>query len=183
LAGTAITNTGATTLCGSLGISPGSSITYAAMAVTCGGVTDVGDSAAIAAQQALTVAYNYAAGLQNPTPVASELGGQTLNPGLYSVGAAGLTGTLTLNGAGVYIFEIASTLTAGASSQVVLVGGATPSNVFWGVGSSATLAGTSPFQGIVMAQTSITMDTGATLIGQALAMVSVTLDTNTITVP
>jgi hypothetical protein len=95
-----------------------------------------------------------------------------------------LTGTLTLSGLGVYIFREGSTLVTASGSRVVLIGGAQPCDVFWQVGSSATIGTSTTFVGNIMAMASIQMQTGATLIGRALARTAaVTLDTNTITQP
>jgi hypothetical protein len=92
-----------------------------------------------------------------------------------------LTGTLTLNGSGVYIFQIGSTLVTASAARVVLIGGAQPCEIFWQVGSSATIATSTTFVGTIMALTSIAMQTGATLNGRALARNgAVTLDTNRI---
>jgi len=117
--------------------------------------------------------------------VAGDIGGQTLTPGTYtSSSTLGITGNLTLTGAGVYIFQIASGLTTASGSQVILAGGATADQVFWQVGSSATLGAGSTFNGNILAQASITVTTGAVLNGRALARTgAVTLDTNAVTNP
>jgi type VI secretion system secreted protein VgrG len=117
-----------------------------------------------------------------------ELGGTTLVPGVYRLGTAGLTGVLTLNSqndpAAVFIFQVSSTLITAPDSDVVFINGASPCNVFWQIGSSATLGTDSDFIGNIMALTSITMTTGATLTGRALARNgAVTLDDNDINVP
>lgn len=121
------------------------------------GVDQANGSATQAGQTALSTAYNAAARL---TPTESltgqDLGGLTLTPGVYSFSAAAqLTGTLTLNGAGVYIFQIGSTLTTAVSSGVNLTGGAQASDVFWAVGSAATLGATNSFEGDILANTAI----------------------------
>jgi hypothetical protein len=146
---------------------------------------------AAAAQAALTVAYLDLAGRTAPAPqiVAGDLGGLTLFPGLYkSTSTLGITGAVTLDGQGkanpVWIFQIASSLTTLSSSSVVLAGGALPRNIFWQVGSDATLGTNSTFNGSILALNSITLTTGATLNGRALARnAAVTLDTNMVTVP
>jgi hypothetical protein len=146
---------------------------------------------AAAAQAALTVAYNDLAGRTAPAPttVAGDLGGLTLAPGLYkSTSTLGITGTLTLDAQGnanaVWIFQIASSLTTLGSSNVVLANGASAHNIFWQVGSSATLGTNSTFNGSILALTSVTLTTGATLNGRALARNgAVALDTNMVTVP
>jgi len=147
-----------------------------------------GDPAAAQAQIDLTTAYNDAAGRSvGAVTVAGNLGGQTLTPGLYkSTSSLEISsGDLTLDAQGdanaVFIFQMASTLTT-TSRQVILSGSAQAANVFWQVGSSATLGTTSVFKGNILAITSITLATGATLDGRALARNgAVTLDTNTIT--
>jgi hypothetical protein len=137
------------------------------------------------AQGDLTVAFNDAAGRTTPVIVAGDLGGQTLTPGLYkSTSTLGITGVLTLDGQGnvnsVFIFQIASGLTTASGSQVVLQGGAQAANIFWQVGSSATLGTNSIFNGTILAQASVTLATGATLNGRALARTgAVTLDSST----
>ncbi len=109
----------------------------------------------------------------------------TLTPGVYCFTAgAGLTGTLTLNGAGVYIFKTGTTLITAASSIVALSNGADSGNVFWQVGSAATIGTSSTFRGTIFASTSIGVGAGANLIGRVVAQTgAVTLDTNTVTVP
>jgi len=135
----------------------------------------------------LTIAFNDAAGRLGGTLVSGNLGGQTLTPGVYkSTSALEISsGDLTLDALGhadaVFIFQMASTLTVTSGRQVILSAGAQAFNVFWQVGSSATLGTTSVFKGIIMADQSITMDTGASLDGRALARVAkVSLDTNAI---
>jgi hypothetical protein len=114
-----------------------------------------------------------------------NLGGKNLVPGVYcQTTAPTLTGTLTLNGSGIYIFQIGSTLVTASGARVVLIGGAQPCQIFWQVGSSATIATSTTFIGNIMALTSIAMQTGATLNGRALARNgAVTLDTNRIIQP
>jgi hypothetical protein len=128
----------------------------------------------------LTAAYIDAAGRTGPTIVSGDLGGQTLVAGLYkSTSFLDITGVLTLTGPGVFIFQVGSYLTTATSSQVVLTGGALASNIFWQVGSSATLGTYSTFNGTIMAYASVTLDTSAVLNGRALAQTgAVTLDTN-----
>lgn len=139
----------------------------------------------------LTVAYNDAAGRTLcPVSIAGNLGGLTLAPGLYksTSSLAISSGDLTLdakgNGDAVFIFQMASTLTTTVGRQVILQGGARASNVFWQVGSSATLGTSSVFKGTIMADQAITLNTGATLEGRALARIApVALDSNAITRP
>jgi hypothetical protein len=147
----------------------------------------------MAAQGDLTVAYNFAAGVAGGAVLTADIGGQTLAPGVYKTTSAqpslGITGNLTLDGGGdpnaVWIFQIVSTLTTAATnSHVILTNGATAQNVFWQVGSSATLGTTTTFAGTIMAQASISLDTGAILNGRALARTgAVTLLSNPVNVP
>ena len=189
LAGSTVTNTGATTIAGSLGLSPGTSVTGFPPGQVKGSI-DAANSAALQAQNDLTAAYNAAAASPVTATIPVELGGTTETPGVYAspAGTFGITGTLTLDAQGdpnaVFIFEAASTLITASASNVVLVNGAQASNVFWVVGSSATLGTYSILRGNVLAQASITVTTGATLDGRALARTAaVTLDTDTITLP
>ena len=181
-----VTSTGGTMIYGDLGLSPGTAVT-GSPGVT--GRLHVSDPAAALAQSDLTQAYNDAAGrTTGSVTVAGNLGGQTLGPGLYTSTSslAISSGDLTLAGDAnaVWIFQIGSTLTTTTSRQVILSGGAQSANVFWQVGSSATIGVSSVFKGTILAAQSIIMDTGATLEGRALARAAaVTLDANTITVP
>ena len=185
LAGTTVTNTGPSHITGDLGVSPGTAVTGFPPGVITGTQHD-GDAVAFQAQADLTTAYNDAAGRTPDTSVSGDLGGLTLTPGVYnSVSSLGMTGTLTLDAQGdpsaVFIFQMGSTLGTAAASQVVLTGGAQASNVFWQVGSSATLGANSTLAGNILALTSITVSADATIDGRALAINgAVTLDTNTI---
>ena len=183
LAGTTVTNTGPSWITGELGVAPGSAVTGFPPGKS--GVQHKGDSVATTAQTNLAAAYTNAAaqpcpGTHNFTGV--NLGGKNLTPGVYcQTTAPSLTGTLTLNGSGIYIFQIGSTLVTASGARVVLIGGAQPCQIFWQVGSSATIATSTTFLGNIMALTSIAMQTGATLNGRALARNgAVTLDTNRI---
>lgn len=187
LAGSTVTNTGATTMAQSLGVSPGSAATGFPPGLV-GGETHLADPVALQAKSDLTTAFNDAAGRTPFTTLASELGGTTLIPGVYRIPAAGLTGTLTLNAQGdpqaVFIFQIDEALTTASNSSVVFINGASPCNVYWKIGSSATIGTGTHFVGTIMALASIAMQTGATLEGRALAQTAaVTLDTNVITTP
>ena len=190
LAGATVTNTGATSVTGDLGVSPGSTVTGFPPG-TVNGAMHKADPAAAQAKIALTAAFNDAAGRTvAPVSVAGNLGGQTLTPGLYksTSSLAISSGDLTLdaqgNANGVFIFQMGSTLTTTAGRKVILSGSAKASNIFWQVGSSATLGTTSTFKGNILADQSITMNTGATLDGRVLTRIgAVTLDANTITRP
>lgn len=180
LAATTITNTGATTITGDVGLHPGSAVTGFGT-VTVHGATHIADGVALSAKNALVTAYNSAAAATPVTAVATELGTTTLTPGVYGSDTLGLTGTLTLDGAGVYIFQAGSTLITAPNSAVSLINGASACDVYWQVGSSATLDTTTSFKGTIMALTSIALKTGATLEGRALARNgAVTLEHNTI---
>jgi len=188
MAGSTVTSTGGSTVNGDLGISPGLTLTGAP---TVNGTTHLADPIAAQAQLDLTVAYNDAAGRTvGAITVAGNLGGQTLAPGLYkSTSSLEISsGDLTLDAQGdanaVFIFQMGSTLTTTAGRQVILSGGAKAANIFWQVGSSATLGTTSVMKGTILTLTSITVTTGATVEGRLLARNgAVTLDSNTITVP
>jgi hypothetical protein len=189
LAGTTITNTGATIIDGDLGLSPGSSVTGFPPGIVLGEqhVTDV---EAANAQLALTAAYLDLEGRGGSTSVAGDLGGQTLTPGVYksTSSLAVTTANLTLDAQGnadaVFIFQIASTLLVSAGMQIILAGGAQAKNVLWQVGASATLETTSVFKGSILALTSISVQTGASVEGRLLARNgAVTLDTNSVVVP
>jgi hypothetical protein len=183
LAGTTVTNTGATWISGQVGVAPGTAITGFPPGTS--GPQHKGDSTATTAQTNLTAAYTNAAAQPCPSGhnyTGVNLGGKTLGPGVYcQTTAPTLTGTLTLQGAGIYIFQIGSTLITASGSRVRLIGGAQPCDIFWQVGSSATIATSTTFVGTIMALTAISMKTGATLNGRALARnAAVTLDSNRI---
>jgi hypothetical protein len=171
LAGQTVTNTGPSTITGDIGVAPGTAIA-GLLAVT--GAIHLGDLASGRAQSDLTTAYNDAAGRTPPVSVAADLGGLTLAAGVYaSASSLGLTGTLTLDAQGdpnaVFVFQAGSTLTTASRSQVNLVNGAQACNVFWQIGSSATLGTASGFAGNILALTSISVNDGVTVKGRALA--------------
>jgi hypothetical protein len=185
LAGAGITNTGATTITGDVGTFPTPSETGFGT-VTLNGANHTGDAVTQQAKTDLTTGYNTAAGAGPGTAVPTELGGRTLTPGVYTGTTLGLTGTLTLNTLGnpsaVFVFQTASTLITASSSAVTVLNGGVACNVFWQVASSATLGTGSHMIGSVLALTSITATTGATIDGRLLARNgAVTLDHNTIT--
>ncbi|MGB2939911.1 MAG: ice-binding family protein [Candidatus Dormiibacterota bacterium] len=190
LGGSAVTNTGPSVLNGNLGVWPGTSVTgYPPLVLN--GALHQSDAVAAQAQLDLTTAYNSAAG----QPVTQDLTGQDLGnklltPGVYHFSSsAQLTGPLTLDGQGathaVFIFQIGSTLTTASAASVSLVNGASECDVWWQIGSSATLGTATTFRGNLMALTSITLNTGANIPGgRALARNgAVTLDTNVISLP
>ncbi len=184
----AVANSGPTNVTGDIGIFPAASITGFPPG-TLTGTEYAGDAVAQTAQGDLTTAYNFAAAAAGGAVLPADIGGETLAPGVYKTTSAqpslGITGNLTLAGNGVYIFQIVSTLTTAANnSDVILSGGATAEDVFWQVGSSATLGTTTTFAGTIMAQASVSLDTGATLNGRALARTgAVTLLSNPVNVP
>ena len=188
LAGAGITNTGPTTVRGDLGTYPTTTETGTA-SITITGTNHAGDAVTQGAKTDLTTAYNTAAGEGPTTTIAADLAGQTLAPGVYnSASSIGLSGALTLNGGGnpnaVFVFQAGSTLTTGSASTINLINGAQSCNVFWQVGSSATLGTGSTFRGTILALTSITVTTGVTVDGRVLARNgAVTLDTDTISRP
>jgi hypothetical protein len=194
LAGSTVTNSGPTVILGNLGVSPGTAVTGFAAIPPGGpgvatGTIHSADAFAGTAQTQLTTAYNAAAAAASSATVAGDLGGLTLTPGVYtSTSTLGLTGTVTLNALGnpnaQFIFQIASALTTAVGSTVVLTNGAQASNVYWQVGSSATLGTTSFFSGNILAFSSISLGTGAALNGRALARNgAVTLLSNTVNTP
>ena len=147
------------------------------------------DAVAEQAQADLTTAYNDAAGRTPRDAVPPDLGGLTLLPGVYNRATTmGLTGTVTLNAQGnpnaVFIFQAGSSLITASNSTVALINGASPCNVYWQVGSSATLGTNTTFVGSILALTSASVQTGTTVNGRVLARNGqVSLDTNTITRP
>lgn len=206
LAGSAISDTGTSVISGDVGLSPtgGSAITGLTCPEVTGTIYDTNagytgggggstsclqtnPSLLTTAKNDLTTAYNDAAGRTTTSTVATELGGTTLVDGTYdsASGTFEITGTLTLNGQGnadaVFIFKMATTLVTASSSQVVLTNGAQACNVYWQVGSSATLGTSTTLVGNVLALTSITDDGSSTVNGRLLARNgAVTLNNTTI---
>ena len=186
LAGQGVTNTGPTTINGDLGTWPNPSVTGPGLTVN--GSIHAADAVAQQAQADTAIAYDNAASRTPVSTVATELGGQTVTAGVYNsnTGTFEITGTLTLDAQGdpnaVFVFQASSTLTTASASTVNLVNGASACNVFWQVGSSATLGTNSTFRGTILALASITVTTGVSIEGRALARNgAVTLDTDTIT--
>lgn len=188
LGGSAVSNTGPTTLRGDLGLYPGSDISGTST-LTVTGTNHGGDAVTQGAKTDLVTAYNATAGKGPTAPITGDLGGKTLKPGVYNnASAIGLTGALTLDAAGdpnaVFVFQAGSALTTASGSRVNLRNGARSCNVFWQIGSSATLGTGSTFVGTVMAMSSITVTTGTTVVGRVLARnAAVTLDTANIIRP
>jgi hypothetical protein len=189
LAASAVTNTGPSVISGNVGLSPGTNVTGFPPGTVNAGAFYVADNTSLQAQSDLTTAYN-AAAAQTPTmAITADLGGSTLTSGVYrSTTSMGLTGDLTLDAQGnpnaVFIFQAGTTLSAATGSRVLLTGDAQACNVFWQVGDSATIGLSSAFAGTIMAMNSVTLTTGASLQGRALARnAAVTLDTNAITTP
>ncbi|KAM0330475.1 hypothetical protein ACHAQA_003419 [Verticillium albo-atrum] len=190
LGGSTVTNTGPTIVDGDVGVSPGTAIVGFPPGTITNGVIHAADAVAAQAQADITTAYN-AAAAQAPTEdlTGQDLGGQTLVAGVYNFDiSAQLTGALTLDGQGdpdsVWIFQIGTTLTTATASSVTLINGASFCNIFWQVGSSATLGASTSFVGNVLAQESITLITGASSNGGLYARAgAVTLDTNRVISP
>ncbi|WP_426228687.1 ice-binding family protein [Pseudarthrobacter sp. DSP2-3-2b1] len=188
LAGTTVTNTGPSSLQSDLGVSPGTAITGFPPGVAGGAIHRAG-AVALQAQSDVGIAYDNAAGQAATTSVSGDLVGRTLTEGVYnSTSSLALTGQLTLDGQGnpnsVFVFQVASALDTASASSVILTNGAQACNVFWQVGSSATLGTVSTFKGTILALTSITVQTGATVEGRALARNGqVSLDTNVFRTP
>jgi len=185
LAGSGITNTGPTTIIGNIGTFPTVTQTsFASIVLT--GTNHVGDGVTQGAKTDLVTAYNDAAGQASTTAISSDLGGQTLAPGVYNSGSSiGLTGTVTLDGGGnpnaVFIFQAGSTLTTASDSHVNLINNAQACNVFWQIGSSATIGTNSDFKGNIIAFSSITDNGGSTFSGRLLARnASVTLNNSSV---
>lgn len=172
LAAAGITNTGNTALTGDIGSYPTNTITGFPPG-TFTGTNHGGDATTQGAMVDLKTAYNDAAGRTGATTVATELGGTTLTAGVYNsaAGTFGITGTLTLSGtaSAVFIFQMSTTFTTAASSSVILSGGVVWTNVFWQVGSSATLGASSVLEGTILANTSISSGDGAQVHGRLLA--------------
>ena len=188
LGGSAVTNTGPSVIGGDLGVSPGSAVTgFPPGIVTPPGAIHAADAVAASAQASLTTQYNALASAPCTLDLTGQnLGNRSLNPGVYCFStSAQLTGPLTLNAGGnaaaSFIFKIGSTLTTASGSTVSVIGGGNPCGVAWQIGSSATLGTTTQFVGNLIALTSITLNTGANIVGRALARNgAVTLDTNNI---
>lgn len=198
LGGSTIINTGATVVSGGdVGLYPGTSVTGFSFStapgpgtITLPALQHINDAIAEDAKTGLAAAYNYAAGLTGAAAMTADMSNLTFVPGVYnnSTTLALSAGQVTLdaqnNSNAVFIFQIGSTLVTAAGTQVILVNGAQAKNVFWQVGSSATLGANSTLEGTIMANTTITLGTNVKLHGRALAMTgAVNLDTDTVTAP
>jgi hypothetical protein len=184
LAASTVTNTGSSVINGDLGLT-GTSVTGFPPG-TLHGTQYVADGVATTAQADALTAYNTLAGLTPIDTLGMQLGGVTLTtPGVYDFSSSSvlLDGTLTLEGTGTYVFQIASTLTTGSDDGAAVVASDCGCNVYWQVGSSATIGTDTAFEGTIIAMVSDTVDTGATIEdGRAFALTgAVTLDDNTIT--
>lgn len=184
LGASTVTNTGSSVITGDLGLSPGTSVTGFPPGIV-NGSTHINDASASAAQTDALQAYNDLGGLVVTGDLTGQNLGQTLTPGTYNFDfGAELTGTLILDGPGDYVFLIGSTLTTSSASDISLINGANAADVFFRVGSSATLGTTSSFTGTIIADTSVTATNGADIEGRLIALNgAVTLDSNNVTVP
>ena len=191
LAGATVTNTGPSVITGDLGVSPGTAVVGFPPGTLNGEIFTGVSSAAGQAKADLNAAFNEAAGRSTgAVSLPGDLSGLTLYPGLYTNSTSVMlsTGNVTLDAQGdsnaVFLFQMGSTLTTGSSTQVILAGGAKATNIYWQVGTSATLGTNSSFKGNILAEASITMTTGATLDGRALTQTAaVTMDAAVITKP
>jgi hypothetical protein len=168
IAGNSVTNVDNTVITGNLSISPGTTLTGFNPPGVITGITLLGTAIAQQAQNDTITAYNQLAGANlTATMTGTDLGGLTLGPGVYKFAStAGISaGILTLNGSGIYIFQIGTGITTATGTQVLLTNGASASCVYWQIGSSATLGSNSYFAGNILAYASIWLVTGVTVDG------------------
>jgi hypothetical protein len=173
LGASTVTSAGLTVLNGDLGLSPGTSITGFPPGIVNGSI-DAGNPVAAQAQMDMTGAYNHIVAMKNPTLLPADIGGTTIVPGLYNAPVTlGITGTVTLDGQNhadsYFVFQIPSTLTTSVNSSVTLTNKANACNIFWQVGSSATLDTASVFNGSILAAASISVGTGSAVTGRLMA--------------
>lgn len=190
LGATTVTSAGPTVITGSIGVSPGTAVTGFPPGTVDGGAIHAGDLVATAAHADAVTAYDTLVAEPCGTNLSGLILGTspaavTLSPGVYCFdSSAQLTGALTLSGSGIYVFQIGSTLTTATDSSVALTSGATAGNVFWQVGSSATLGTNTILVGSIFAFVSDTVTAGSSVLGRVFALAgAVTLDTNTMTSP
>jgi ice-binding like protein len=190
LGATTVTSAGPVLVTGDVGVSPGTSITGFPPGTISGGILNVDNPLALLAQRDAQTAYAALAADPCGTNLSGETlgstpGATTLSPGVYCFNSsAELIGALTLSGAGVYIFQIGSTLTTATSSSVILSNGASSANVFWQVGGSATIGSDTAFTGSIFAAVSDTVSSGASVAGRVLALAgAVTLSSNSVAIP
>ncbi len=190
ISGSGITNTGPTIITGDMGTSPSGTISGFPPGIVAGN-THAADPVADQAKLDLTTAYNDAQGRSlGAGSLPGDLSGLTLTPGLYKNSSSVMlsAGAVTLDAQGdgnaVFIFQMGSSFTTNSGTTVILIGNANPANIYWSVGSSATLGTNSSFQGNILADQSISLSTGAALTGRALTRIgAVTLDDNAVTLP
>jgi type VI secretion system secreted protein VgrG len=187
LGASTVTCTGQSVVTGDVGVSPGTGITGFNPPCTVTGTIHPGDAAAVKAHADLGIAYGaLAAASCDHNLTGQDLGGQTLAPGIYCFDTTvGVTGALTLDGGGdtnaVWIFQIGTAITTATGSSVVMTGGGKPGNVFWQVGSSATIGTATAFQGNLLAYATVTLVSGSSVVGRALALnAAVTMDNNSV---
>jgi hypothetical protein len=175
LASAAITNTGNTDINGKVGIYPNTETSITGFPPGLSDEIEAANAVAKLARQDAQTAYNSATFLASTAPIVQDLGGQTLVAGVYTApSSAGITGTLILDGQNnpnaTFVFQMGSTITTAPGSSVVLINGARACNVFWQVGSSATLDTSSVFVGNILALTSITLNANVTVTGGLFAL-------------
>ncbi|MCU1385155.1 MAG: hypothetical protein JWL71_3852 [Acidobacteria bacterium] len=201
LSKTGITDVYASAIVGDVGTSP---ITGAALLLTCGEVSGrtftvdaagplpcaINDATFLtAAVGDMGFAYDDAAGRLYPDVTelgAGEIGGRTLQPGLYKWGTGVLITTDVTFAGGpndVWILQVAGTLNQGNATRVTLAGGAQAKNIFWQVAGGVTIGTTAHFEGVVLGKTMIAVNTGASVTGRLLAQTAVTLQMTAVTQP
>lgn len=189
LGGTGAVNAGLTVVSGDVGSSPATTITGFPPGVVLNGSIHANDSVAIAGQASLGTASTTLAARACTGAANLPLTSRTLTPGVYCYDAtANLAGDLVLDAQGnpnaEFVFKIGTTLTSTAGTSVRLINGASPCNVYWRVGTTATLGLSTFFTGNIVAQGSISVGKGTSISGRALSKGgTVTLDTNAINVP